>query len=178
MISPQLAVLARKTFDPRIAAFLDNRSASKAHLEQMIHPPARDAARLCGRLRPVLAIVLFEYPRGTENATCHRDHEIARLALHVAINQRKPPDLGVTRVTRYSQRDLRECAGRPGSGKNVWMSRDPAAHWAQRRFGLRTVTPLGRKFEIAGRRCGWTTDGVSIFAKYHNRLELRAYDSA
>src|ERR1700689_4072999 len=121
MIGPQLTVLAGQTLDARQPAFLDDPALAETHRELLFHPPARDAARLHCRLRPVLPVVLLEYATRPEHAARDRHYEVARLARNVAIDQGEPPDLGVTGIARNSQRQLSGNRGHPRRWKDVRM---------------------------------------------------------
>src|SRR5208283_3224882 len=127
MVGPQLAVLAGQTLDARQPAFLDNPALAETHRELLLHPPARDATRLRCRLRPVLAVVLLEYAARPEHAARKRHDKVMRLARQVAIDQREPPDLGVTGIARDSQRQLSGYRGHPRRRKDIRMSRNCCA---------------------------------------------------
>src|SRR5580704_8615460 len=124
MVGPQLAVLAGQTFDARQPALFDNFALAETHGELLLHPPARYAARLHCRLRPVLAVVLLEYATRPEHAARERHDKVTRLARQVAIDQGEPPDFGVTGIARYSQRQLSGNRGHPRRWKDVRMSRN------------------------------------------------------
>src|ERR1700735_1125227 len=138
MIGPQLAVLAGQPFDARKPALLDNPALAETHGELLLHPPARDAARLRRRLRPVLAVVLLEYAARPEHAARERHDEIARLARNVAIEQGEPPDLGMAGIARDSQRQLSGYRGHPRRRKDVRMSRNFCADGTQDLASLRS----------------------------------------
>src|SRR5271156_4312141 len=138
MIGPQLAVLAGQALDARKPALFDNPALAKTHRELMLDPPARDAARLHCRLRPVLAVVLLEYATRPEHAARDRHDEVARLARNVAIDQGEPPDLGVTGIARDSQRQLSGYRGHPRRRKDVRMSRNCCADRPQDLASLRS----------------------------------------
>src|SRR5580704_16007920 len=138
MVGPQLAVLAGQTFDARQPALFDNFALAETHSELLLHPPARDAARLHCRLRPVLAVVLLEYATRPEDAARERHDEIARLARQVSIDQGEPPDLGMAGIARDSQRQLSGYRGHPRRRKDVWMSRNFCADWPQNLASLRS----------------------------------------
>src|SRR5271156_798960 len=124
MVGPQLAVLTGQTLDARQPALLDDLALAETHGQLMLDPPARDAARLHCRLRPVLAVVLLEYAARPEHAARDRHDEVARLARNVAIDQGEPPDLSVTGIARDSQRQLSRYRGHPRRWKDVRMSRN------------------------------------------------------
>src|SRR5215469_1496722 len=151
IVRPQLAVLAREAFDSREPAFLDDLATAETHVEQMLHAPACDATCLRCSLRPVLAVVLFEDSRRTEDAAGRRDHEIACLARQVAIDEGEPPDLRVSRVARDAQRELRKRGCRPSGGKDVRMPTHLTADRTKRRFGARRLAPGRVELEKAGR---------------------------
>src|ERR1700683_1689093 len=123
MVGPQLPVLAGQTLDARQPALLDDPALAETHRKLMLDPPARDAARLHCRLRPVLAVVLLEYATRSEHAARERHDKVTRLARQVAIDQGEPPDLGMAGIARYSQRQLSGYRGHPRCRKDIRMSR-------------------------------------------------------
>src|SRR5579862_8663365 len=143
-------MLAGEALDAREAGLLDDLAASHSHVDQMLDAAARDAAALRGRLRPVLAVFLFEHAGWTEHAIRHRDHEVAGLARQVAIDQREPPDLGAVGLARDAQRELRLPGGAPCGRKNIRMSADVDPDRTEARFRPRCLAPTRIEFEIAG----------------------------
>src|SRR5581483_3304717 len=135
-------------------------------------------AGLSRSLRPVLAIILFEQPRRTENPIRHHDREIPRLPRQIAIDQREPPDFRMPRIPRNSQRDLRNPGGRPGRRKDVRMPGHLDSHRAQSFLRPRRLTPLRHEIEIARRGRAGPADRMAILAQHHHGLELRADDAA